>query len=127
MRLVSKTGIAILAAAAVAAVMFDIMRPVAARYLFALVAALIVGVIAFYLVPEPLPELTRAEFMAEVRAGHVRRVEIEDQEVIIVKVRRAGNSAPPYVRSFARRSATLSSCRNASTLQATSVQILWPS
>ena len=83
MHLVSKISIAILAATAVAAVMFDIMRPVAARYLFALVAALIVGVIAFYLVPEPLPELTRAEFMAEVRAGHVRRVEIEDQEVII--------------------------------------------
>jgi hypothetical protein len=51
--------------------------------LFALVAALVVGVTAFYLVPEPLPELTRTEFMAEVRAGHVRRVEIRDQEVII--------------------------------------------
>jgi len=83
MHLVSKISIAILAATAVAAVMFDIMRPVAARYLFALVAALIAGVTAFYLVPEPLPELTRAEFMTEVRAGHVRRVEIEDQQVII--------------------------------------------
>jgi len=59
------------------------MRPIAARHLFALVAALIAGVTAFYLVPEPLPELTRAEFMTEVRAGHVRRVEIEDQQVII--------------------------------------------
>jgi hypothetical protein len=65
------------------AVVVDTMRPIAARYLFAFVAALIVGVTAFYLVPEPLPELTRAEFMAEVRAGHVHRVEIEDQEVII--------------------------------------------
>ena len=83
MHLVSKTGIAILAAAAVAAVIVDTMRPITARHLFALVAALIVGVTAFYLVPEPLPELTRAEFMAEVRAGHVRRVEIRDQEVII--------------------------------------------
>jgi hypothetical protein len=35
--------------------------------------------------PEPLPELTRAEFMAEVAAGHVRRVEIDDQEVIIAE------------------------------------------
>jgi len=33
--------------------------------------------------PPPLPELSRAEFMDEVRAGHVRRVEIEDQEVIL--------------------------------------------
>src|SRR6516225_11578827 len=83
MHLVSKIGIAIFAAAAVAAVIVDTMRPSAARHLFALVAALIVGVIAFHLVPEPLPELTRAEFMAEVRAGHVRRVEIREQEVII--------------------------------------------
>jgi hypothetical protein len=37
----------------------------------------------FCLVLEPLPELTHAEFMAEVRAGHVHRVEIKDQEVII--------------------------------------------
>ena len=59
------------------------MRPIAARHLVALVAALIVGVIAFHLVPEPLPDLTRAEFMAEVRAGHVRRVEIREHEVII--------------------------------------------
>jgi len=85
MHLVSKTGIAILAAAAVAAVIVDTMRPITARHLFALVAALIVGVTAFYLVPEPLPELTRAEFLAEVRAGHVRRVEIRDQEVIIAE------------------------------------------
>ena len=82
MHLVSKIGIAIFAAAAVAAVIVDTMRPSAARHLFALVAALIVGVIAFHLVPEPLPELTRAEFMAEVRAGHVRRVEIREHEVI---------------------------------------------
>jgi hypothetical protein len=26
-----------------------------------------------------------AEFMDEVRAGHVRRVEIEDQEIILIK------------------------------------------
>ena len=83
MHLVSKIGIAIFAAAAVAAVIVDTVRPIAARHLFALVAALIAGVTAFYLVPEPLPELTRAEFMTEVRAGHVRRVEIEDQQVII--------------------------------------------
>jgi hypothetical protein len=61
------------------------MRPIALRRLFAVIVAAIAGVAAFYLVPEPLPELTRAEFMEEVRAGHVRRVEINDQEVIIAE------------------------------------------
>jgi hypothetical protein len=66
-------------------VRIDPMRHIAARHVFALVVALIVGVTVFYRLPEPLPELTRAEFMAEVRAGHVRRIEIEDQEVIIAE------------------------------------------
>ena len=51
--------------------------------MFPLIGALIVGVAAFYLMPVPLPEITRTEFMAEVRAGHVHKVEIHDQEVII--------------------------------------------
>ena len=51
----------------------------------ALVATAIVGVTAVFLTPKPLPELTRAEFMAEVRAGHVRDIEIEDQDIIIGK------------------------------------------
>jgi hypothetical protein len=50
--------------------------------LLALATAVIAGVAAFYLVPEPLPELTRAEFLAEVQAGHVRSIVIEDQEII---------------------------------------------
>ena len=61
------------------------MSRIPARYVLAFVAALIVGVTVFCLVPKPLPELTRAEFMSEVSAGHVRRVEIEDQEVIIAE------------------------------------------
>ena len=48
----------------------------------ALLAAL-VGVIVFHLVPEPLPELSREEFLAEVRDGHIRKVVIEDSEVIL--------------------------------------------
>ena len=60
------------------------MRRVTFRQLFAFAVAVIVGLAVFYLLPEPLPELTRDEFMDEVRAGHVWRVEIEDQEVIIV-------------------------------------------
>lgn len=58
------------------------MRPRTLRLLLALIAALVFGAIAGYLVPPPLPELTRAEFMAEVRAGHLRSIVIEDQEVI---------------------------------------------
>jgi hypothetical protein len=61
------------------------MRFNSLRLVLALVAAVIVGVTAYYLMPKPLPELTRAEFMAELRAGHVRKIEIEDQDVIIGK------------------------------------------
>ena len=59
------------------------MPRIAARLVLAVVAAAIASVTVFYLLPAPLPELTRAEFMVEIRAGHVRRVEIEDQQVII--------------------------------------------
>ena len=52
------------------------------RRLILLVVALIVGLATAYFIPKPLPELSRAEFMAEVRAGHVSRIEIEDQQVI---------------------------------------------
>ena len=45
--------------------------------------AVIAGVVVFERLPPPLPELTRAEFMDEVRAGRVHRIEIEDQEVIL--------------------------------------------
>jgi len=47
------------------------------------VLAVLAGWFAFQHVPAPLPELSRAEFLAEVRAGHVRKVIIEDQQVII--------------------------------------------
>jgi hypothetical protein len=44
--------------------------------------SVLAGWLAFKHVPAPLPELSRAEFMAEVRAGHVRKVIIEDHQVI---------------------------------------------
>jgi hypothetical protein len=44
--------------------------------------AAIAGWTGFHFIPEPLPELSREEFLAEVQAGHVRKVIIEDQEVI---------------------------------------------
>ena len=51
---------------------------------------MIAGITGFYLVPEPLPELTRAEFLAEVRAGHVRRVEVNDLEIMLVDIEARG-------------------------------------
>ena len=39
--------------------------------------------IAFRLVPKPLPEISRAEFLPEVREGRVRKVVIEDRQGII--------------------------------------------
>lgn len=48
-----------------------------------LLLALVAGALAYRFVPEPLPEISRAEFLAEVRAGRVQKIEIEDQEVIL--------------------------------------------
>jgi hypothetical protein len=53
------------------------------RVIIELVVAVLAGIIVYWLLPAPLPEWSRAEFMAEVRAGHVRRVEINDEEVIL--------------------------------------------
>ena len=47
------------------------------------ILALIAGWWAFQHVPAPLPELSRAEFLDEVRAGHVHEVVVEYQDVII--------------------------------------------
>jgi hypothetical protein len=58
--------------------------------------ALIVAWFAFQHVPAPLPELSRAEFMAEVRAGHVHKVVIEDQQVIIGESSTRGSFRTAY-------------------------------
>jgi hypothetical protein len=55
---------------------------VTSRHVTSLILALIAGWWAFSHVPPPLPELTREEFLAEVRAGHVRKIVIEDHQVI---------------------------------------------
>jgi hypothetical protein len=56
---------------------------ISVRTVVKLALAVLAGIFAFWLVPAPLPELSRAEFMDEVRAGHVDRIEIEDQQVIL--------------------------------------------
>ena len=53
------------------------------RLLLSLGAAVIAGTLAAHYTPQGLPEWSRAEFLAEARSGHIRSVEIEDQEVII--------------------------------------------
>jgi hypothetical protein len=54
-----------------------------ARTILTLVLAVIAGIVTYWLVPAPLPELSRSEFMEEVRAGHVHKIEIRDQEIIL--------------------------------------------
>jgi len=49
------------------------MRSIAARHVFAGDASLIASLTVYYALLEPLPELTRVELIAEIRAGHVRR------------------------------------------------------
>jgi hypothetical protein len=44
--------------------------------------AVIAGWTAWRLVPKPLPELSRPEFLVEVLDGHVSKVVIEDEEVM---------------------------------------------
>jgi len=63
------------------------------------VLAALAGIIAFWLVLEPLPEISRAEFMDEVRAGHVHKIEIEDQEVILSESTARG----PFRTGFDRK------------------------
>jgi hypothetical protein len=55
---------------------------ISVRHVVILLVALIAGAAGFYAVPEPWPELSRAEFLAEVQAGHVAKIDIEDQDVI---------------------------------------------
>lgn len=69
------------------------------RRILILLLAAIAGVVAYHYVPEPLPEISRAEFLAEVRAGHVKKVEIEDKEVILSESTTLG----PFRTGFDRR------------------------
>ncbi len=53
------------------------------RLLLAALLAIAIGVIAALLVPKPWPEISRSEFLVEVRSGHVQEIEIEDGETIL--------------------------------------------
>ena len=51
------------------------------RLVISAVIAAAVGVATAFLVPKPLPELTREELLAEVRAGNVHEVLVDDDVV----------------------------------------------
>lgn len=53
------------------------------RLLLAALLAVAIGVLAFLLVPKPWPEISRSEFLVEVRSGHLQEIEIEDGETIL--------------------------------------------
>ena len=68
------------------------------RYGIVIVLSVTIGASAAYLMPKPLPELSRAQFLDEVRAGNVRRVEVRDQEVIIGRTSSRGAFRTPFRR-----------------------------
>src|SRR3954468_18858160 len=74
------------------------MRKIPLRGLFAAVVATIAGVVAFRYLPEPLPELTREELLAEIRAGRVQQVDIEDQDIILGESSSRGEFRSPFDR-----------------------------
>jgi len=53
------------------------------RLLLTALLAVVIGVIAALLVPKPWPEISRSEFLVEVRSGHVQEIEINDGETIL--------------------------------------------
>ena len=74
------------------------MRYVSVRRVLAVIAAITAGIVAYRYVPEPLPELTRAELMAEARAGQIRGVDIEDRDIILGESAASGRFRSPFDR-----------------------------
>jgi hypothetical protein len=52
------------------------------RLVFLLVLSAVIGVIVFFLVPKPLPELSPRELISEVASGHVQEVIVVDAEIV---------------------------------------------
>lgn len=51
--------------------------------LLAALVAIVAGALAAHFVPKPWPEISRQEFLIEVRSGHVNEVEIHDGDLIL--------------------------------------------
>jgi hypothetical protein len=52
------------------------------RRFIVLVLSITAGLVAYSLVPEPLPEWSAQDLIAEARAGYVRQVVVVDREII---------------------------------------------
>jgi hypothetical protein len=48
------------------------------RLVFLLILSATAGLVAFFLVPKPLPELSRQDLIAEIHSGYVHEVVIVD-------------------------------------------------
>jgi hypothetical protein len=68
----------------------------ALRRVVLLVVSIATGIAAYRLVPAPLPEISRAEFWDEVHAGHVRKIEIYEQETILSDSPTRGEFRTPF-------------------------------
>ena len=55
------------------------------RLLVAGIVAVCAGFAVYFLVPRPLPEFTRSEFLSEVRSGHVSRVAVDEDHIFTAK------------------------------------------
>lgn len=66
------------------------------RIVVSAVFAVLAGWLAFQHVPPPLPELSRAEFLAEVGAGRIRKIVVEDRQVIVGEDSARGEFRTPY-------------------------------
>jgi hypothetical protein len=61
-----------------------------------LAISLALGIVAALSLPKPLPEISRAEFMTEVREGRVRQIVIVDQDSIHSESSTRGKFRTPY-------------------------------
>lgn len=66
------------------------------RIAVAAVLAVAAGIATFLYLPKPLPELSRTEFIEEVRSGHVRKITITDHQVITGVSTARGEFRTPY-------------------------------
>ncbi|HXP88275.1 MAG TPA: ATP-dependent metallopeptidase FtsH/Yme1/Tma family protein [Bryobacteraceae bacterium] len=78
--------------------MSELMKVSPKRIVQILLAA-IAGWFAFSRVPKPPPELTRMELLEEVREGHVKKVVIEDEEVILGESTTRGSFRTAFKKS----------------------------
>ena len=65
----------------------------------AVLLAVAAGLASFLAVRKPLPELSRSEFLIEVRSGHVRKVTIQDRKTMIGVDTTRGAFRTPFSRN----------------------------